>query len=65
MHDRYAREDTHYLLYLHDLLRVELVSLRSSAENDVDDPLLQVSCLCVLSLFVMVEYTYYFSSTHC
>ncbi|KAG0578426.1 hypothetical protein KC19_4G021800 [Ceratodon purpureus] len=39
---KYAREDTHYLLYLHDLLRVQLVSLRSETGNDVDDPLLQV-----------------------
>lgn len=39
---KYAREDTHYLLYLYDLLRVVLVSMRSTAGNDADDPVLQV-----------------------
>ena len=55
LHVRYAREDTHYLLYLYDLLKVELASLRSDADNDVDDPLLQVHCLFILSSFVVVD----------
>lgn len=45
---RYAREDTHYLLYIYDMLRVQLVSMRSSAESDVDDALLQVCGIALL-----------------
>ncbi|KAH9532877.1 hypothetical protein CY35_18G022400 [Sphagnum magellanicum] len=35
---KYAREDTHYLLYLHDLLKVQL----ASASPDKNDAILQV-----------------------
>lgn len=45
---RYAREDTHYLLYIYDMLRVQLVSMRTSAESDVDDALLQVPGIALL-----------------
>ncbi|KAL8128516.1 hypothetical protein V2J09_017671 [Rumex salicifolius] len=37
---RYAREDTHYLLYIYDLMRARLVS--ESTEENSDDLLLQV-----------------------
>lgn len=41
---RYAREDTHYLLYIYDLMRIRL--LRSSAESESSDPpLIEVSSL--------------------
>lgn len=33
---RYAREDTHYLLYIYDLMRARL--LRSPAESESSDP---------------------------
>jgi hypothetical protein len=43
---RYAREDTHYLLYLHDLLKVQL----ASTSADKNDAILQVFvCLWVPS----------------
>jgi exosome complex exonuclease RRP6 len=35
---KYAREDTHYLLYLHDLLKVQL----ASTSADKNDAILQV-----------------------
>ncbi|CAM8877295.1 unnamed protein product [Rhodiola kirilowii] len=38
---RYAREDTHYLLYIYDLLRIELTKLPMDPEK-ADDPLLEV-----------------------
>lgn len=41
---RYAREDTHYLLYIYDLMRLRLVN-GSSCENDL---LLEVFFLLVL-----------------
>jgi exosome complex exonuclease RRP6 len=39
---RYAREDTHYLLYIYDLMRLRLVN-GSSCENDL---LLEVFFFC-------------------
>ena len=39
--DRYAREDTHYLLYIYDLMRGLLHSLPKEAENS-DTPLVEV-----------------------
>ncbi|KAK6944193.1 HRDC domain [Dillenia turbinata] len=37
---RYAREDTHYLLYIYDLMRVRLLSTASESKNS-DPPLLE------------------------
>ena len=39
--DRYAREDTHYLLYIYDLMRIELFSMLNEPES-VDAPLVEV-----------------------
>ncbi|KAL6228516.1 hypothetical protein ACLB2K_002465 [Fragaria x ananassa] len=38
---RYAREDTHYLLYIYDLMRAKLSSLPKESENS-DAPLVEV-----------------------
>ncbi|XP_004493203.1 protein RRP6-like 2 isoform X2 [Cicer arietinum] len=38
---RYGREDTHYLLYIYDLLRIKLFALSKESESS-DDPLLEV-----------------------
>ena len=48
---RYAREDTHYLLYIYDLMRLRLVN-ESSGENDL---LLEVN-LCFVSAFSRLPY---------
>lgn len=49
---RYAREDTHYLLYLHDLLKVQL----ASASPDKNDAILQVFvCLWVHLLQIQMN----------
>jgi exosome complex exonuclease RRP6 len=39
--DRYAREDTHYLLHIYDLMRALLLSKPIDNEN-ADPPLLEV-----------------------
>ncbi|KAL3683440.1 hypothetical protein R1sor_001462 [Riccia sorocarpa] len=39
---KYAREDTHYLLYIHDLLKQELIALRGLRESDGEDPWMEV-----------------------
>lgn len=39
--DRYAREDTHYLLHIYDLMRDLLLSKPNDNEN-ADPPLLEV-----------------------
>ncbi|XWS57890.1 hypothetical protein CRYUN_Cryun09bG0212100 [Craigia yunnanensis] len=38
---RYAREDTHYLLYIHDLMRIQLLSMPKEPEH-CDAPLVEV-----------------------
>ncbi|XP_027357205.1 protein RRP6-like 2 [Abrus precatorius] len=38
---RYAREDTHYLLYIYDLMRIELFALPKEPES-IDTPLMEV-----------------------
>ncbi|XP_061372685.1 protein RRP6-like 2 [Gastrolobium bilobum] len=38
---KYAREDTHYLLYIYDLMRIELFSLPKDSESS-DTPLVEV-----------------------
>ncbi|CAL0317147.1 unnamed protein product [Lupinus luteus] len=38
---RYAREDTHYLMYMYDLMRINLFAL-SKESGSSDDPLLEV-----------------------
>ncbi|XP_061371672.1 protein RRP6-like 2 [Gastrolobium bilobum] len=38
---RYAREDTHYLLYIYDLMRIKLFSLPKDSESS-DTPLVEV-----------------------
>ncbi|KAF1879637.1 hypothetical protein Lal_00033295 [Lupinus albus] len=38
---RYAREDTHYLMYIYDLMRINLLALSKESESS-DDPLLEV-----------------------
>ncbi|XP_028766878.1 protein RRP6-like 2 [Neltuma alba] len=38
---RYAREDTHYLLYIYDLMRMKLFGLSKDPQNS-DNPLLEV-----------------------
>ncbi|GAV88737.1 LOW QUALITY PROTEIN: HRDC domain-containing protein/DNA_pol_A_exo1 domain-containing protein, partial [Cephalotus follicularis] len=38
---RYAREDTHYLLYIYDLMKIKLLSLSKESEH-FDDPLGEV-----------------------
>ncbi|KAK8713010.1 hypothetical protein V6N13_148238 [Hibiscus sabdariffa] len=38
---RYAREDTHYLLYIYDLMRIELLSMPKEGEH-LDVPLVEV-----------------------
>ena len=38
---RYAREDTHYLLYIYDLMRIKLYAMPKEAEN-IDAPLVEV-----------------------
>uniref|UniRef100_A0A7N0RIB4 HRDC domain-containing protein n=1 Tax=Kalanchoe fedtschenkoi TaxID=63787 RepID=A0A7N0RIB4_KALFE len=38
---RYARDDTHYLLYIYDLLKIELTKMPKDPEK-ADDPLLEV-----------------------
>ncbi|GMH28990.1 hypothetical protein Nepgr_030833 [Nepenthes gracilis] len=38
---RYAREDTHYLLYIYDLMRVRLLSMSAESE-ETDTPLVEV-----------------------
>jgi len=40
--DRYGREDTHYLLYIYDLMRIKLFTLSKESEG-CDNPLLEVS----------------------
>ncbi|KAK6942465.1 Exosome-associated factor Rrp6, N-terminal [Dillenia turbinata] len=37
---RYAREDTHYLLYIYDIMRVKLLSTAAESENS-DPPILE------------------------
>ncbi|KAI9093649.1 hypothetical protein K1719_027098 [Acacia pycnantha] len=39
---RYAREDTHYLLYIYDLMRNKLFGLSKDPRNYFDNPLLKV-----------------------
>ncbi|KAK7315522.1 hypothetical protein VNO77_34072 [Canavalia gladiata] len=41
---RYAREDTHYLLYIYDLMRIKLFALSKESENSEssDTPLVEV-----------------------
>lgn len=39
--DRYAREDTHYLLHIYDMMRVMLLSMPNDTENS-DPPLVEV-----------------------
>lgn len=39
---RYAREDTHYLLYIYDLMKIKLFELPKEAESS-DPPLLEVT----------------------
>ena len=39
--DRYAREDTHYLLYIYDLMRIKLLSMPKESEH-CDTPLVEV-----------------------
>lgn len=39
---RYAREDTHYLLYIYDLMRIELFSRPKESES-IDTPLMEVA----------------------
>jgi ribonuclease D len=35
---KYAREDTHYLLYLYDVLRKELIEkAKNEKKNDIDE----------------------------
>ncbi|KAE9619820.1 hypothetical protein Lal_00040436 [Lupinus albus] len=38
---RYAREDTHYLMYIYDLMRIELFALSKESEGS-DNPLVEV-----------------------
>ncbi|KAL6560149.1 hypothetical protein OROHE_006387 [Orobanche hederae] len=38
---KYAREDTHYLLYIYDLMRIRLLSLSADSESS-DPPLIEV-----------------------
>ncbi|KAK7336288.1 hypothetical protein VNO77_16824 [Canavalia gladiata] len=38
---RYGREDTHYLLYIYDLMRIKLVALSKECQGS-DDPLVEV-----------------------
>ncbi|GMI65046.1 RRP6-like 2 [Hibiscus trionum] len=38
---RYAREDTHYLLYIYDLMRIQLLSMPKEGEH-LDAPLVEV-----------------------
>lgn len=38
LHDRYAREDTHYLLHIYDLMRKQLIAM--SEESEQSDALL-------------------------
>jgi len=40
-YDRYGREDTHYLLYIYDLMRIKLFALSKESEGS-DNPLLEV-----------------------
>ena len=51
---RYAREDTHYLLYIYDVMRRQLIS-ESSAPDPSDTLLAEVctilSCSSLISLF--------------
>ena len=39
---RYAREDTHYLLYIYDTMRINLSSLPKAPESS-DTPLVEVT----------------------
>lgn len=39
---RYAREDTHYLLYIYDLMRTRLLALPAESETS-DPPLIEAS----------------------
>jgi len=43
--DRYAREDTHYLLYIYDLMRIKLFALSKESESSEssDTPLVEVT----------------------
>ncbi|XP_050244941.1 protein RRP6-like 2 isoform X2 [Quercus robur] len=50
---RYAREDTHYLLYIYDLMRIKLHAMPKEAEN-IDSPLVEVykrSCDVCMQLY--------------
>ncbi|KAK4272349.1 hypothetical protein QN277_020917 [Acacia crassicarpa] len=50
---RYAREDTHYLLYIYDLMKIKLYELPKEAESS-DTPLLEVykrSCDICMQLY--------------
>ncbi|KAM3690588.1 hypothetical protein ACJW31_09G131000 [Castanea mollissima] len=50
---RYAREDTHYLLYIYDLMRIKLYAMPKEAEN-IDAPLVEVykrSCDVCMQLY--------------
>ena len=38
---KYAREDTHYLLYIYDLMRIKLYAMPKEAEN-IDATLVEV-----------------------
>jgi exosome complex exonuclease RRP6 len=40
--DRYAREDTHYLLYIYDSMRINLSALPKAPESS-DAPLVEVT----------------------
>lgn len=44
MFHRYAREDTHYLLYIYDVLRQKLLMSAAESENS-DPPLTEASTL--------------------
>lgn len=50
---RYAREDTHYLLYIYDLMRIRLLALPAESETS-DPPLIEASSL--ISLFGIYVY---------
>lgn len=39
--DRYAREDTHSLLYIYDIMKIKLSSMPKESENS-DTPLTEV-----------------------
>ncbi|CAM6101531.1 unnamed protein product [Calypogeia fissa] len=39
---KYAREDTHYLLYVHDMLKQLLLDARATNKSEEEDPLIQV-----------------------